>query len=133
MKIKNVHEALKEAKEDETVKIRLVPVAEGKDIGYHVAEIKEKVQAHVHTRGDELYHILKGEGTMHVGEVIFEGNEIVKVEWEKPMKVKEHDVFNIPEGYAHCLENTGSVPLVIGFICPHSHLTEEDRVVVENP
>lgn len=131
MKIGNINTALKGAPEDLTVKIKHAPVVEGKYIGYHVAEINQQVQAHVHRTGDELYHVLKGKGLMYVGKVDFEGDKPVKVEWETPVSVKPNDVFNIPEGYAHSLQNAGGKPLIIGFICPHTHLTT-DRYIIDN-
>jgi len=132
MEVKNIYEALKTAPEDPKVNIKHALVVEGKNIGYHVAEVSQQVQAHVHRNGDEIYHVLKGEGLMHVGKVTFKGDKPVKVVWAPPVKVKPDDVFNITEGHAHSLKNTGKTPLIISFICPHTHLTT-DRSIVDNP
>ena len=133
MEIKNIYNALKAAPTDENVKIKIAHIVQGKQIGYHVAEIGQQVQAHVHKSGDEIYHVLKGSGLMYIGKVVFEDNRPVKTNWEQPVSVKENDVFNIPEGYAHSLRNSGSEPLLISFCCPVAHLTEDDRFIVDNP
>lgn len=121
--------SLKDAKKDDTVGISHSIVSSGGKLGYHVASIEKNVSAHVHMEGDEIYHILEGEGEMMIGKAVVERGEVIDVDWEKSYPVKKNDVFNIPEGYAHTLKNTPNSDLIIGFICPHTHLTT-DRFIV---
>jgi oxalate decarboxylase/phosphoglucose isomerase-like protein (cupin superfamily) len=133
MELGNIYKKLKEVKMDLAVGIKHTLVVEGDLIGYHVAEISggTRVKAHFHTKGDEIYHVLKGMGRMYVGRTRKEG-EMIITDWEAK-DVKKDDVFNIPEGYAHSLENVKEdESLIIGFICPHSHV-KEDRTVINNP
>jgi mannose-6-phosphate isomerase-like protein (cupin superfamily) len=134
LEVANIEEKLKSAKLDPAVGIRIVSIVTGKDIGFFVTEIDERVQAHFHKQGDEFYHILRGEGTIYIGEVIIqsEENSSFIVKWKSPIRVQVDDVFNIPAGYAHSLVRTGEHPLVISFICPPTHL-ETDRFLVDNP
>jgi mannose-6-phosphate isomerase-like protein (cupin superfamily) len=127
----NIYKKISEAKLDEAVGIKHAAVVEGEDLGYHVAEISKQVGAHVHKFGDEIYHVLEGTGSMHAGRTDFDGDKPVKVNWEEPFDVGPGDVFNIPGGYAHSLKNTGDKPLLIAFICPHTHLTT-DRYIINS-
>ncbi len=111
------------------MKIKHAAVIEGAEIGYHVAEVKEKVAPHVHRYGDELYVVLKGTGKISIGKAFFERDKVKETKWEAPLEVRENDVFNIPAGYVHSLENTADTPLIISFICNHTHLTT-DRIVL---
>ncbi|MFH2028204.1 MAG: cupin domain-containing protein [Nanoarchaeota archaeon] len=126
MKIKNLFKELEKAELDEKVGIRHAIVADGDELGMHIAEIHDHVNAHVHMKGDEIYLILKGKGEMHTakfGEVI---------NWDEPKIVEKDDVFVIGEKQVHHLKNIGDTPLVISFICPHTHLTT-DRKIIDNP
>ncbi len=126
----NIFEKLNEAEIDPKVKIIRIKLFESTGFEYHAAEIAEKVQSHVHFKGDEIYHIIQGHGKMLQGKVNKKGKEYL-TEWEEPFEVKEGDVFRIPAGHAHCLENTGDSPMVIVFVCPRG-LLENDRIVVNN-
>ncbi len=83
--------------------------------------------------GGEVYYILSGKGIMHTG-LVNAGKSGANAEWGKKLKlrVKAGDSFLIPPGYAHSLENTADVPLLIAFRCPNSHLTDQDRIIVKN-
>ncbi|MFH1786542.1 MAG: cupin domain-containing protein [archaeon] len=133
MEIRNIDEVLREALEDPAVAIKHGIVIKGQTMGYHVAEIGKQVQAHVHFNGDEFYHVLSGEGEMNIGEVK-KGMKVIRTNWEAPVKVKENDVFIVPERYAHSLVNKGKERLVIAFVCPASHLEDMgDRYILNNP
>ena len=62
MKIGNLKDELDKATLDGDVGIKRAIVAEGPDLEFHVAEISREVAAHVHRRGDEIYHIIRGRG-----------------------------------------------------------------------
>ncbi len=130
--VQNLVASLQKVTLDPVVGIKTVSVAMGNEVGYYAAEITAHVQAHVHRHGDELYHILEGNGFVYLGKVEFEDGFPVNVTWEVPLRVKTNDVFNIPEGHAHSLVNAGERPLIIGFICPQTHLTT-DRYIIDTP
>lgn len=132
METKNIEIELTNAPYDPAVGIKRIPLVDGEHFGYHVAEVQTQVNAHVHRNGDETYHVLKGRGEIHVGPVTFKDNQPISVEWEKPTLVGPGDVFNIPQGYAHCLKNAGLDPLIIIFVCPPQHLST-DRYLVDMP
>ncbi len=132
METKNIEIELTNAPYDPAVRIKRIALVDGEKFGYHVAEIQTHVNAHVHQQGDETYHVLKGKGQIHIGQVTFADNKPLTVEWESPITVGPGDVFNIPQGYAHCLKNDGPDPLIIIFVCPPQHLTT-DRLFVEMP
>ena len=132
MNLKNIETELEKAPLDPEVGIKRIALIDGEQFGYHVAEVQTQVNAHVHRNGDETYHVIKGRGEIHVGPVTFKDNQPISVEWHKPTLVGPGDVFNIPQGYAHCLKNAGLDPLVIIFVCPPEHLTT-DRYLVEMP
>ena len=122
MDIGNIYKKLNDARMDAAVGIKHVAVASGQELGYHVAEITRQVAPHVHLHGDEIYHVLSGRGVMYIGQTKFKDEAPVNVKWEKPYDVIPGDVFNIPEGYAHSLKNSGDQPLIVAFMCPHTHL-----------
>ena len=130
MDIKNIYKQLEKAPLDSAVGIKHIALIDGKEWGYHVAEVKTKVTAHVHRSGDENYHVLKGNGEMNVGLVNFQDSKPVSVNWDPPTQVGPGDVFNIPEGYAHCLKNTGQEPILVIFVSAPEHFTT-DRYLVD--
>ncbi len=64
---------------------------------------------HRHARSEEIYYITNGSGLMTLGSENF--------------AVKAGDTIAITPGTAHCIENTGAVPLRILCACspPYSH------------
>lgn len=69
----------------------------------------QRTRMHRHARSEELYHITRGVGRMHLGDKVFQ--------------VASGDTVCIPPGTAHCIENLGSEDLVILCCCapPYSH------------
>lgn len=132
MKIINFKKALQKAKLDPKVSIKRICLFENKKTSYHVAQISKQVNAHFHKKGDEIYQIIEGRGLIYLGKTKFKSNKIIKISWQKPIKVKTNDVFNIPAGFAHCLKNLNKKPLIITFFCPPQHL-KNDRFLVNNP
>jgi mannose-6-phosphate isomerase-like protein (cupin superfamily) len=88
----------------------------------HVASIGQRVGNHYHPVGDETYKVVQGRGRLHYGQVI-DG----QVVYEEPVEVTVGDVFVIPEGYSHQLQNIGEMELVILFQCPDNHLDDTNR------
>ncbi|MGV8964236.1 MAG: cupin domain-containing protein [Candidatus Saccharimonadaceae bacterium] len=85
-----------------------------------VAELQpgRKVKPHIHSKGIELFHILKGEGKIHTG---FQEEETVI--WNDPIKIKGGDIFSIEPGVIHQLSNSSDKQsLFLIFSCPLSHL-----------
>lgn len=73
---------------------------------------------HYHTRSEELYHIVAGQGLMQLGSEQF--------------SVTVGDTVCIPPGIHHCISNTAVTPLRILCCCapPYAH---DDTVLVEVP
>lgn len=130
----NITVALQNAELDPVAGIRHAVLIAGKDASYHVAQIETSVNAHVHRTGSEFYQIISGVGVMHLGKVRFKNNKPFLVKWKPPFDVKAGDVFDVPAGYAHCLQNTScdDAPLTFTFYCSNSHLSH-DRVLVTPP
>lgn len=93
------------------------------------------VNPHYHTKGEEPYIILSGEGgEMNLGRVI-DG----QVVWDAPRMVKQGDEIEVQEEQVHSLRNTGEEPLDFTFACPDEHLIdnspehpEGDRYIVRD-
>ena len=93
------------------------------------------VNPHYHTKGEEPYRILSGEGgEMNLGRV--ENGSVV---WDTPFQVKEGQEIEVQEGQVHSLRNTGEEPLDFTFACPDEHLIdnssehpEGDRYIVRD-
>jgi mannose-6-phosphate isomerase-like protein (cupin superfamily) len=75
-------------------------------------------QLHYHTRSEELYHIVAGQGLMQLGTEQF--------------SVAVGDTVCIPPETHHCITNTGTTPLRILCCCapPYAH---DDTVLVRAP
>jgi mannose-6-phosphate isomerase-like protein (cupin superfamily) len=117
------------------INIKIAPLdvvtIDGVDVSYSAAQISERVEAHVHLHGPETYLVLRGTGLMHIGEVTF-GAGAAEVAWQEAVEVTQGQLFTIPPGFAHSLENAGNNPLEILFAGSPRNLTT-DRIVVDNP
>jgi mannose-6-phosphate isomerase-like protein (cupin superfamily) len=71
---------------------------------------------HRHHRTEELYHLLAGEGLMFLDDTAF--------------AVGPGDTVAIAPGRDHCIENTGSVPLVFLCCCAPAY-SDEDTELLE--
>ncbi|MBN2518814.1 MAG: hypothetical protein JXB14_08235 [Candidatus Altiarchaeota archaeon] len=69
------------------------------------------VSAHYHDYGVERYRFVHGDGKMFLGRPLEGG----KIEWGKPIYVREGEYFVIPKGMAHSFEPTGKGPAVLEF------------------
>jgi mannose-6-phosphate isomerase-like protein (cupin superfamily) len=126
--IVNIREALLGAQLDSKVGIAIVCLAGNDDFALYAAELApgKSVTAHYHSKGVEIYHVLEGAGIMHTGIA----EDINRVRWNKPLKVKAGDCFNVEEREVHQLQNTGDKRLLVVFGCPNAHLNQ-DRFIVE--
>jgi len=125
-------EAVARAEADPAVGIRHAAIAGDPLYRVYVAAIPLQVGCHFHTRGDEDYAVVEGEGVLHWGAVAGYGREF-RVHWEPPVPVRAGDRFVIPEGYAHQLRKTGDRDLVILFGCPDAHVDDRaDRTLLED-
>jgi mannose-6-phosphate isomerase-like protein (cupin superfamily) len=72
-----------------------------------------KTALHMHLESEELYHVIAGEGRMTLDDRRFE--------------VRPGDTVAIAPQTPHCIENTGTTPLVILCCCspPYSHADTE--------
>jgi len=128
MKFQNIKIILKKAKLDPKVSIKRICLWQDKRNSYHTAQISQQVNAHFHKNGNEIYQIIQGQGLIYFGKI----KKDQSVQWEKPVKVKEGDVFNIKANVAHCLKNLKRQSLIITFFCPPQHL-KNDRFIVNQP
>jgi len=85
--------------------------ARSQHLDYRISMYQPKayVKKHSHKVQEQVYHVLEGEGVMHVG-----GEDRV---------VRKHDFIYLPPGVEHSIENTGLVDLV--FIVVTSPVTDE--------
>jgi len=86
--------------------------ARSQHLDYRISMYQPKayVKKHSHKVQEQVYHVLEGEGLMHVG-----GEDRV---------VRKHDFIYLPPGVEHSIENTGLVDLV--FIVVTSPVTDEE-------
>jgi len=86
--------------------------ARSQHLDYRISMYQPKayVKKHSHKVQEQVYHVLEGEGVMHVG-----GEDRV---------VRKHDFIYLPPGIEHSIENTGLVDLV--FIVVTSPVTDEE-------
>ena len=75
-----------------------------------------RTRMHRHERTEEIYHITAGEGRMTLGDTAF--------------TVTVGDTVCIPPGTAHCMANTGAVPLRILCACAPAY-DHADTTLVE--
>ena len=128
LELRNIKEALKEAKRDETVGIRITKLTGNDTVAIYAAEIDgyKRVGAHYHTEGIELYQVVEGTGSIYIGLPKSDG----EVDWKEPVAVVAGDCFTVNAGEVHQLVNSSSKQLIIVFVCPYSHIST-DRTVVD--
>ena len=73
--------------------------------------VRGKTLLHQHRLTEEIYHITQGRGVMTLGERVFE--------------VLRGDSVCIPPGTAHCIENTGAIPLILLCCCSPAYSHED--------
>lgn len=69
----------------------------------------EGLSLHIHPESEEVYYVVKGQGTIILGEE------------RRPMKVGPDTAIYIPPGTAHGVENIGEERLVICFFVAPGH------------
>lgn len=74
-----------------------------------------RTRLHRHVRTEELYHVSAGQGRMTLGEAGF--------------AVGVGDTVLIPPGTAHCIENTGTTPLVILCACSPAYRHDDTELL----
>ena len=70
---------------------------------------------HQHMLTEEFYHITSGQGSMTLGEKLFE--------------VTEGETICIPPGTPHCIKNTGSIDLKILCCCSPAYSHEDTQLL----
>jgi mannose-6-phosphate isomerase-like protein (cupin superfamily) len=63
----------------------------------------EGLRAHVHPESEEVYYVVRGEGTVYLGED------------KKPIKVEANTAIYIPPKTVHGIMNTGKDRLIVAF------------------
>lgn len=126
--LKNLYQVIRSSRLDKAVGIRIDHITGDDAFSFYGAEIgpNQKVGAHFHESGIEIYQIVEGQGTMHIGKPA--GN--LEVDWQESFPVRKGDCFTIDEGMAHQLDNDSDQPMILVVGCPKSHLAA-NRVVVK--
>lgn len=124
--VKNIETALKNAIADPKVGIRIAPLINNEEFGMYVTQIpsKQKITAHYHQAGLEIYGIISGSGLIHTAVPLDNGEYKNK----KSKQVSAGDYFCIEANIIHQLQNTGNEPLILVFGCPATHLST-DRIL----
>ena len=114
---------------DETVKMdeegcRIVALAKGAGSGLALEALapKKMIAPHYHTEGDDFFAILSGEGLLYTAEFSEDRKTRVNI---KKTPLKAGDVYAIPPGVIHGIENTGNTDLCILNCAPPTHLTTD--------
>ena len=87
--------------------------AHARHIDYRISMYQPKayVERHRHKVQERVYHVLEGEGLMHIA-----GEDRV---------VRKHDVVFLPPGVEHSIANTGLVDLI--FLVVTSPVSDDER------
>ncbi|GGY10565.1 cupin domain-containing protein [Paludibacterium paludis] len=96
--------------------ITIVKLLGDESFGTYITRIApgHRVNPHYHHQGEEHYHILSGEGEIHLAGMT-DGTR-------QSCRVGARCSFSIPPMVEHSLINNGEEPLVLMFSCPASHL-----------
>src|SRR4029079_7091343 len=78
---------------------------------------KAYVETHSHKVQEQVYHVLEGEGLMHI-----DGKDPV---------VRRHDFIYLPPGVSHASENTGTSDLI--FLVVTSPVADEESKLLHFP
>ncbi|KXL53089.1 glucose-6-phosphate isomerase [Anaerotignum neopropionicum] len=121
MNVININNCFNNLQQDEQSDIQTLPIVEGEP-SFILAALKpeRKLGAHYHTKGQEIYHVLEGQGVMEIG-VLEDG----LVKWEESCVLNAGDVFTVPPNMVHRLANTGKASLKLVFLTSPTHLNED--------
>lgn len=128
LKVCNWMRELDNAIPDQSVGISLAPLAGTDLFTSYVTEIPvgNRVAAHYHPKGIEIYQILSGRGFMKTGSVLPDQS----INWDHGVEVGSGDFFTIHPGVVHQLENTFSEKLILIVTCSPSNLGD-NRIVTK--
>jgi len=129
--IKNLGQELAKALPDPKINLRIASLVGDDHIALYSTVLKpgNKITAHSHKYGVELYYILNGVGEVYTGTIQESTKE---VDWNLAQGVKSGDSFCINPGVVHQLKNTSRTDcLALIFVCPPSHLLH-DRIIIQD-
>ncbi len=98
---------------DPAVGIAVVSGVAEPGVSIGLAVVEKSIRPHYQKVSDEIYYILRGQGT-------------ITVDGEK-RDLKEGDVISIPKGKVHGFENTGSAPCLVLFASGPKFEPDKDR------
>lgn len=127
LNIVNWRRALRTVPVDPAVGIKRVPLAGDSKIMVSVLELQpgRKIEAHVHSNGIDVIHVLKGRGEVYTG--VEKGGMVL---WNDPTKIKVGDIFSIEPGIIHQFKNLSDKQgLFLTFSCPLSHFCADLTLV----
>ncbi len=127
LNIRNIDDVLRAACTDTQAGIVIGKLAGDGAVSLFAAEIAggKPLRPHYHSRGIEIYFILRGSGVMKTGTAGESG-----VLWTGERSVGAGDCFAVPEGAVHQFVNTGQGPLRALFCCPADHLDGDRHFIV---
>ena len=125
--IKNFKNVIDQATIDESVNIAIGQLTHDEETCFYGTQMKagSKVGCHYHKEGSEVYHILAGEGEIHLADIA--PNAVPA--HHRYFTVRKGDTFSVPSNTAHQLKATTDLQLL--FSCPKSHLSD-DRYIVSD-
>lgn len=102
---------------DPQVGIALVQGVAEPGVSIGLAVVQDRIRPHYQKVSDEIYYIVRGQGTLTVGEA--------------SIQLKEGDVASIPKGKVHGFVNTGNEPCLVIFASGPKFEPETDRFFPE--
>ncbi|MGO9644153.1 MAG: cupin domain-containing protein [Candidatus Bathyarchaeia archaeon] len=93
-------------------------------VAFGVFQPGEGLYPHLHPKSEEIYYVVKGQGTVFVKDQ------------KTPMPIKTNQIIHIPANTPHCVTNTSQDDLLIAFIMtpglkPAEYKIAEDTKVIE--
>lgn len=121
MNVININNCFNSLQQDEQSDIQTLRIVDGEP-SFILAALKpkRKLGAHYHTKGQEIYHVLEGQGNMEIG-ILADG----QVQWAESCVLNAGDVFTVLPNMVHRLSNTGETTLKLVFLTSPTHLNED--------
>ena len=98
---------------DPEVGIAIVEGVAEPGVSIGLAVVKDRIRPHYQKVSDEIYYVLRGQGTITIG--------------QDQQELHEGDVVSIPKGQVHSFVNTGADPCLILFSSGPKFEPDRDR------
>ena len=117
MKVINLLDAVAKTPIDPAVGIALVQGVAEPGVSIGLAVVNDQIKPHYQKVSDEIYYIVRGQGTLTVG--------------DESRELREGDVAAIPKGLVHGFTNSGAEPCLVLFSSGPKFEPEKDRFFPE--